>query len=140
MATIRQKKLAKAVVENSQSKEPMNKMQLVASVGYSDLVAEKKATEILTSKGVKEELEVLGFDEQTAKEVTSGIMIDETNEPKDRLKAAEMVFKVHGSFKESEKPSDNKGNTYNFLFSADVQKDVKEIEERIKAKLLNHVK
>lgn len=39
---------------------------------------------------------------------------------------------------DGEIPQDTKGNTYNFFFSADVQKDVKEIEERIKAKLLNH--
>lgn len=118
----------------------MNKKELLVSSGYSEITAAASSKDILEQKGVQEELAVLGFDVVTAKEVTSGIMTDETNEPKDRLKAAEMVFKVHGSFKESEKPSDNKGNTYNFLFSADVQKDVKEIEERIKAKLLNHAK
>lgn len=63
------------------------------------------------------------------------ILNKEYAEDKDRLKAAEIVLKSLGEI-----PQDTKGNTYNFLFSADVQKDVKEIEERIKAKLLNHVK
>ena len=35
MATIRQKKLAKAVVENIQAVKPLNKQELVASVGYT---------------------------------------------------------------------------------------------------------
>ncbi len=39
-----------------------------------------------------------GFDAETAKNVVSEILIDETVEPKDRLKAAEIVFKVTGDF------------------------------------------
>lgn len=98
MSTLRQKKLAKALVENTQREEPLNKEQLVGSVGYSELSAEHKATEIIESKGVQEELKILGFDEDTAKRVVAEILDNPDLKPEPRLKAAEMVFKVHGTF------------------------------------------
>lgn len=98
MATLRQKKLARALVENVQADKPLNKMELVASVGYSDLSAEKKATEIIESVGTQKELRNLGFNAENAKRVVGEILDDETIEPKDRLKASELVFKVTGDF------------------------------------------
>ena len=50
------------------------------------------------AKKQKEALEELGFNENTAKEVVGSILKDETIEPQHRLKAAEQVFKVHGSY------------------------------------------
>lgn len=139
MATIRQKKLAKAAVENIDAVKPLNKQDLVVSVGYSELSGEKKATEILQSKGVQKELKILGFDEQTAKEVVSSILKNEDEESKDRLKAAEMVFKVHGSFKESEIPPEKSNTSYTFIFNAETQSEIRKIEATIKEKLLHHV-
>lgn len=98
MATIRQKKLAKAVVENINAAEPLNKQELVASVGYSDASADKKATEILESKGVQTELRKLGFDSDNAKKVVGEILDDVTVEPQHRLNAADKIFKVNGDY------------------------------------------
>ena len=98
MATIRQKKLAIATIENMSKKNPLNKEKLVVSVGYSQKVAEKKATEILNSKGTLEELKELGFDSYNAKRVVGQILNKEYAEEKDRLKAAEIIFKVNGDF------------------------------------------
>ena len=98
MATIRQKKLAIATIENMSKKNPLNKEKLVVSVGYSQKVAEKKATEILNSKGTVEELKELGFDSYNAKRVVGQILNKEYAEEKDRLKAAEIIFKVNGDF------------------------------------------
>lgn len=75
----------------------MNKQQLVASVGYSEKVADKKSTEILESKGVQEELAILGFDVETAKRVVGQIALEGENDNV-KLKASEMIFKVHGTF------------------------------------------
>lgn len=96
MGTIRQKKLANEVVKNMARNKPLNKQELVGSVGYSELSAEHKATEILNSKGVQEELIILGFDSNNAKRVVGKILDNEYAEERDRLKAAEMVFKVNG--------------------------------------------
>ncbi len=137
MATIRQKKLANAIVDNLQAKKPKNKQELLVSVGYDELTAEKNSKQVIEAVGVQEELKVLGFDEATAKGVVSGILNDEANEPKDRLKAAEMVFKVHGSFKESEKPQEKSQITYNFIQNTAIQADIKQLEDAIKEKLLN---
>lgn len=98
MATLRQKKLAVAIVNNAASEEPLNKGKLVESVGYSKITAETKPSDILEAKGVIEELKHLGFSEDAAKRVVGEILLDEAVEPKDRLKASELVFKVSGSF------------------------------------------
>lgn len=102
MATLRQKKLAKALIENAISKKPKNKLQLVASVGYSAQSAEKKATEIIESKGTQQELTDLGFTEENAKAVIVGILkaptVFEMVTPTDKLRAAQEVFKVFGTY------------------------------------------
>ncbi len=67
-------------------------------MGYTEKSADKKATEIIGSKGVKEELKALGFDVETAQKVVGSILQDEKKAPKDRLRAADMVFKVHGKY------------------------------------------
>ena len=98
MATIRQKKLAKAIVKNLQVEEPLNKKELLVSVGYDTTTAEAMAERTLEAQGVQDELKALGFDEQTAKEVVGTILVDETVEPRDRLKAAGMVFETFGTY------------------------------------------
>lgn len=98
MSTIRQKKLAQNIIANMKAKKPQNKMELVASVGYSALSAEKKSKEIIESKGVQEELKVMGFSAENAKRVIAEVMDKEYAEDKDRLKAAELTLKVTGDF------------------------------------------
>lgn len=56
------------------------------------------ASENLDKPKIIEALKELGFDSDNAKTVVAEILSDESNEPKDRLKAAEMIFKVHGDF------------------------------------------
>lgn len=98
MATIRQKKLAKKIVKNLSIEKPLNKLELVASVGYSKMSAEKKATEIIESKGVKKELEILGFTSENAKSVVSELLNNPYEESAIRLNAAKEVFKVFGDY------------------------------------------
>lgn len=97
MATLRQKKLAKAIVKNLSAPDPLNKQELVVSSGYSPTTADGHANEIIEQKGVQEELKVLGFDTDTAKGVVSKIMTDGENDSV-KLKAADMVFKVQGDY------------------------------------------
>lgn len=56
------------------------------------------ATENLQKPAIIQELNVLGFDANTAKGVVSEILRERGAEPQHRLKAAELVFKVNGDF------------------------------------------
>lgn len=98
MATLLQKKLAKAIVKNAKSDKPLNKKQLLVSVGYSPNTADVNQKNIIEQKGVKEELEILGFTEQAAMKVVDEIMHDKNVDPSARLKATDQVFKVRGTY------------------------------------------
>ncbi len=97
MATLMQKRVARKVIEAIQSQEPITGGELVASVGYGPDM-QRKPGEVLESKGVIEELEIMGFSEDKAKEVVAVILGDTELNPEPRLKAADMVFKVHGTY------------------------------------------
>ncbi len=135
MATTRQKRVARKIPKVLASSEVITGAQIVASVGYGPDM-QRKPGEILNSPGVQSELTKMGFTEEKAKEVVSVILGDDKQAAKDRLKAAEMVFKVHGSFKESERPSERGPVNYTFIFNPAVQAEVKELEAKIKAQLI----
>jgi len=97
MSTIKQKKLAKNIVENLARENPLNKEELVISSGYAVTTAEGHAPDIIEQKGVQEELKALGFDPEQAKRVVGEILTDGENDNV-KLKAADMIFKVHGSY------------------------------------------
>ena len=98
MATLRQKELAQSIVKNAKATKKKNKKELLVSVGYSEITAKANPEVIISGVGVQEELKALGFDEDSAKKVVGEILLDETIEPKDRLKAAGEIFKVSGSY------------------------------------------
>jgi Holliday junction resolvasome RuvABC DNA-binding subunit len=98
MSTLRQTELAKALIENTQADKPLNAGQLLESIGYAETTAKHIPGEIISSKGVKDALFKMGFNTDNANRVVAEILNDETNEPKDRLKAAELVYKVQGDF------------------------------------------
>jgi hypothetical protein len=98
MATLKQRKLAKAIVENFKNDKPKTATQLLESVGYSRTTAEAKSGEIIEQKGVQQELVKYGFDEESAKNVVVDVMEKAIWEPNARLRAADMIFKVHGSY------------------------------------------
>lgn len=96
MATLMQKKLAETIVQAAKLGKRMNKKQLVVSSGYSPISAESSAHLILEQKGVQEELENLGFDTESAKKVVKSIL--KTGKEENKLKAADMIFKVVGDY------------------------------------------
>lgn len=96
MSTLLQKELAQNIVKNAKASKKKTKTQLLVSVGYSALTAGAKQKEILESKGVLEELENLGFDSESARKVVKNILTRGKEENK--LKAADMIFKVIGEY------------------------------------------
>lgn len=129
MATERQRKLAKAIVENAVAKKPKNKKELLVSSGYSVISAEASPGVIIEQKGVQEELRILGFDSESAKKVVSEILNGDKIAPKDRLRAADMVFKVDGTYAPEKTDLTTKGEP---LMNSDVAQILEEVVERLK--------
>ena len=96
MATLRQKKLAEAIVHNAKTGSKKNKKELVVSSGYSEISAESSAGILIEQKGVKEELNKLGFNVESAKKVV--VQILRKGKEENRLRAAQEVFKVSGEY------------------------------------------
>ena len=101
MATIRQKKLARAIINSVKDNENITAGQLLEKVGYSKSMSTAKSGEVLDSKGVKEELENLGFTTEGADGVVQKILYKGKKE-ETKLKAADMVYKRLGSYKDTE--------------------------------------
>ena len=102
MSTELQKKLAQNIVQNIVVNKPKNKKELVASSGYSEVSADKHATEIIRQKGVQKELKELGFSIENAKRIVGHILnspiVYEMVTPENQLRAAQEVFKVTGEY------------------------------------------
>lgn len=98
MSTVRQKILAKKIVENMKLKKPKTKKEILVSSGFALNSASQNPDRIMESLGVSQELRALGFHEDAAKAVVEKIMNSELVAPADRLKATDQVFKVRGTY------------------------------------------
>lgn len=96
MATLRQKRVAKAIVDNLKVDKPRSAGAVLKSVGYGTGL-QNQPKRVLQSEGVQEELKNYGFDPETAKEVVAEILIGGENDTV-KLKAADMIFKVHSTY------------------------------------------
>src|SRR3990167_1238395 len=102
MANERQKRLAKALIENSIAGKPRNAKELLVSSGYSEITASASPKEIIHGKGVQQELTRLGFTELHAKALVGAILnspiVYEMITPENQLNAADKIFKVFGTY------------------------------------------
>lgn len=96
MSTIKQQKMARQITDNLLGKNKMTAQNMLESAGYGRGVA-KTPKRVMRSKGVREELKTLGFDEETAKKELGGILANGSNTEK--ILAAREIFKVFGSYK-----------------------------------------
>lgn len=97
MPTVRQKRVAKAIVKNMASHKPKTGGEIVESSGYGPSM-KKNPQVVLESEGVHEALAELGFTEENAKSVVTQIMMNERVDASARLKATDQVFKVKGTY------------------------------------------
>ncbi len=86
------------MILNSKREKPLNAGKLLEKAGYTKTVAEATPGRIMEQAGVKEALNDFGFNVDNAKMVVAKIMMSDHSDDNPRLKAAEMVFKVHGAF------------------------------------------
>lgn len=96
MSTTKQKRIAKLVVENLKVDKPLTGGEIVEKSGYGESM-KLYPKRILESEGVQEELKNYGFDPEKAKEVVAEILIAGENDTV-KLKAADMIFKVHSTY------------------------------------------
>ena len=97
MPSIRQKRVAKLIVENLTLDKPLTGGEIVESSGYGASM-KKNSHVVLKSDGVEEALKEMGFTEENAQKVVSEIMLNPDVEPNARLKATDQVFKIKGSY------------------------------------------
>lgn len=98
MPTFKQKELAKAIVENLKERPMKTAQDMLVSAGYSEITADASSGRTIEQKGVQEALTDFGFSEENAKMVVAEILLKQDAEANSRLKAADMVFKVQGSY------------------------------------------
>ena len=98
MATVKQKRVAQLIIENSTLDKPLNGGQMLEKVGYSKSMQTAKVNDVLESEGVQEALEEYGFTLDNAKRVVTEIMLNSDVSPGDRLRATDQVFKVKDGY------------------------------------------
>lgn len=96
MATILQRRLAKEIIKNVNRQKPLNKKQMLVSAGYSESRATATPGYTLDQPGVTEALEEEGFTEENAKRVIKRIL--NKGKEENQVRAADMIFKVHGTY------------------------------------------
>ncbi len=97
--TPRQRRAAKimADIATGERTDIKNTGDIVIEAGYAATVKEVPH-KVLDNSGVHMALEEYGFSEINAKRVVESILSSDKAAHKDRLKAADMVFKVHGTY------------------------------------------
>lgn len=100
---MRQTKLAQEIVKDlKNARKPRNKHDLLVSSGYSEITAKANPGDIIAQQGTQIALNVAleqaGFSTSSAKRVVGEILEKTYAEDKDRLKAAELIFKVEGAY------------------------------------------
>lgn len=98
MATELQKRLARNIIENARAKRPKNKKELLVNTGYSEVTATAYPGVIIAQAGVQEYLKELGFHSDNAKRVVTQILHKEDAKDEVKLKAADMIFQVEGTY------------------------------------------
>lgn len=96
MATTRQRRVAKLIIENATLDTPLTGGEMLEKVRYGKI--SKQPSRVLKSEGVLEALEESGFTEENAKQVVSEIMLSKAVDPNARLRATDQVFKVQGTY------------------------------------------
>lgn len=97
MPTVRQKKLAEVIIENSTMNKPLNAGEMLENAGYRQ-GSVNYPRRVIQSIGVQQVLHDYGFNEDNAKKVVASVLLDENCEPNTRLRAADLIFKVCDSY------------------------------------------
>lgn len=130
--TIRQRKAARLIADTALGKTGYKTdKEIVTAAGYSDSVREVPG-KVLETSGVMEALDELGFTSENAKKVVQKILNNEEAEHRDRLKAADMVFKVKGDYVADQNIKENNANP---IIYAKIEQHIYNFESELKKAL-----
>jgi len=131
--TPKQRKAARAIVENLSKDKPLPTGQVLENVGYNKIIQDPKR--IIESTGFKLALAELGLTEEL---ITTALVEDIKEKPQNRIQELKLGAEVLGMVRRDEEPPKSQSQTtYNFIFNAETQASVKEFEEKLKARLIN---
>lgn len=127
-----QVKAAKAMIENLSLDNPKTSGEVMEMIGYSNGVVRTPSI-VTESAGYKQALRNLGLTEEL---ITSSLVSDIKEKPKNRLGEMRLGAEILGMNKPENEPEKPKSsNTYNFFFSKEIQKEVRVMEDKIKGML-----
>ena len=106
---------------------------MLEKVGYSKGISETPSR-VLETKGFKDSLTEYGLTEEL---ITTALVMDIQKKPEKRVQELKLGAEILGMVKREEAPKSDVKNTYNFLFSPEVQERVKVVNEDIKKMLIN---
>lgn len=129
----RQRKAAKAYIDNFLSGKPVSTGLVLKSVGYGTGL-QNSPQRVTESKGFKDSLAEFGLTEEL---ITTALVTDIKAKPSKRVQELTLGAKILGMVDKDEKPVDNSKTTYNFIFSPEVQERVRLVNEDIKKMLIN---
>lgn len=130
--TIRQRKAARLIADTALGVTGFKTdKEIVRAAGYG-ISVEDSPDKVLETSGVKEALEELGFTSENAKKVVQKILNSEEAEHRDRLKAADMVFKVKGDYVADQNIKENNANP---IIYAKIEQHIYNFESELKKAL-----
>ena len=132
VVTQRQRRLAIEMVKNGERAKPLTQKQVMVDVGYGKI--SKHPRKVMESIGYMQAIRDLGLTEDL---VVSSLYEDIQKKPQNRVKELTLASSILGMIKREEVLDKPTNTTYNFLFSAETQASIKDIEDKIKERLLN---
>lgn len=130
--TIRQRRAAQLIVDTARGKSRLKTdAEIVEAAGYA-LSNKDAPNKVLETPGVMTALDELGFTSENAKKVVQKILNSEEAEHRDRLKAADMVFKVKGDYVADQNTKENNANP---IIYAKIEQHIHLFEDQIKKAL-----
>ncbi len=136
-------------MQNLLSDQPVSTGQVLENMGYSKGITETPSMVINTPSfqqalqevGLKEALIAAGVDSKKIAEKVNLLLEAKDKEGVDDFNTIDKGLRhataIHGVLDLGIR-NPQQINTYNFIFSADVQSEVKKLEDAIKAKLIKH--
>lgn len=106
---------------------------MLKSVGYGTGL-QNQPKRVVESEGFKAALEEFGLTEEL---ITTSLVSDIKAKPEKRHQELKLGAEILGMVKREEQPQNNSKNTYNFIFSPEVQERVRVVNEDIKRMLIN---
>lgn len=133
--TVRQRRLAKGLVENQMSHTPLSVGAVMREIGYSNTISEQPSR-ITESSGFKKALAELGLTEEL---IVTALVDDILDKPRQRVKELTLAADILGMRKKEADPASTPksgNNVYNFFFNPEVQSKLKIYETEIKKALM----